>query len=85
MPSFDANSFLTKQAANPGGTLTNIGQAFGVPNCLFNLTSDLARLLPSPVLFPLRSSMEEAEAKTSAVINKLARWIKMNTGLCLPR
>ncbi len=83
MPSFDANSFLTKQAANPGGTLTNIGQAFGVPNCLFNLTSDLARLLPSPVLFPLRSSMEEAEAKTSAVINKLARWIKMNTGICV--
>tara|TARA_R100001509_G_scaffold165536_2_gene147616 strand:+ start:4106 stop:6490 length:2385 start_codon:yes stop_codon:yes gene_type:complete len=27
--------------------------------------------------------MEEAEAKTSAVINKLARWIKMNTGICV--
>mgnify|MGYP000029217280 CR=1 FL=1 len=83
MPSFNANSFLTKQAANPGGTLTNIGQAFGVPNCLFNLTSDLARLLPSQVLFPLRSSMEEAEQKTSATINKIARWIKMNTGICI--
>ena len=83
MPSFDANAFLTKQAANPGGTFTNIGQAFGVPSCLFDLTTDIARLLSSPLLFPLRSLMEDAEAKSSAVVNKIARHNKMNNGISI--
>jgi len=83
MPSFDANSFLSRQSANPNSTVTNLGLAFGVPECLFELTADLARLIPSDVLIPLRMSMEEAQRKTDAVINKIARWIKINLGISI--
>jgi len=83
MPSFDANSFLSRQSANQGSTITNLGLAFGVPECLFEITADIARLIPSNVLVPLRWSMEEAQRKTDAVINKIARWIKVNLGISI--
>jgi len=89
MPSFDANSFLTKQAGTASGapeaTLRNLGTSFGVPNCLFDLMQNpiLASLMPTTVLVPMRVAMEEAEAKTNAVISKIARWIKINLGINL--
>ena len=85
MASFDANSFLTRQAANPGGTLQNLGSAFGVPDCLFDLMQNpiIAALIPTPALVPVRVMMEEAETKTQYVINKIARWIKVNLGISI--
>jgi len=83
MPSFDSNAFLTRQSNDPGNTTENIALSFGVPACLFNLDILNAALIPSPVLIPLRLAMEEAEAKTQAVINKIARWIKINLGISI--
>jgi len=83
MASFDSNSFLTRQSSDPGNTTENLALSFGVPSCLFELDILNAGLIPSPVLIPLKLAMEEAEAKTQAVINKIARWIKINLGISI--
>lgn len=83
MGSFDSNSFLTSQANDPGNTVENLALSFGVPSCLFELDILNAALIPSQVLIPMKLAMEEAEAKTQAVINKIARWIKVNLGISI--
>lgn len=83
MGSFDSNSFLTSQANDPGNAVENLALSFGVPSCLFELDILNAALVPSPVLIPMKLAMEEAEAKTQAVINKIARWIKVNLGISI--
>ena len=87
MPSFDSNAFLTRQSIDAGtsgiNTVENIALSFGVPACLFELDILNARLIPSQVMIPLRLAMEDAQAKTQAVINKIARWIKLNLGISI--
>jgi len=82
MASFDSNSFLTRQAGGENA-VESIALSFGVPSCLFELDILNANLIPTSVLVPLKLAMEEAEAKTQAVINKIARWIKVNLGISI--
>jgi len=82
MASFDSNSFLSNN--DPGSSpAEDFALSFGVPACLFELDILNASLIPSPVLIPLKLAMEDAEAKTQAVINKIARWIKINLGISI--
>jgi hypothetical protein len=61
--------------------LDTFGMAFGVPDCVLNLTKDILKLLPSEFLGPLSESVSEAKDMAEDSIAGVQKKILMETGL----
>lgn len=77
--------FDAKKAAeilgNNGSTLNALGVAFGVPNCIMDLTRDAMSLIPAPVLAKLQKQISGGKSNALQRVNDVAQKFWLSTGL----
>jgi hypothetical protein len=80
MAIFDIKTFL-KVNGSGKGAITSLGTAFGMPSCMLNLTNDLMRLIPSPLLESMSDSASDGRDKADEVTKEIVRKLFLDTGI----
>lgn len=80
MAVFDLKTYLALTGRGNNGILA-LGSAFGMPQCMLNLGSDLLSLLPSPILSELEDSAMDGRDAADEVIKKIVKYTLGLTGI----
>lgn len=80
MAVFDLRTYLALTGRGNNGLLA-LGTAFGMPQCMLNLGSDLLSLLPSSFLSELEDSALDGRDAADEVVKKIVKWTLGQTGI----
>lgn len=81
MAAFDLETFLRVQGSQGQNPFQALGTAFGVPNCLLELTADALSVLPSDILLNLSDLAEDGRDAANSVTKGIVKALMFDTGI----
>lgn len=75
--------FDPKTLLATGGSVTQVATNFGVPSCMVGLASDALGLIPTPILFAMRSAIAQGRELADGIIKKINTTIRDELGISL--
>ena len=77
---FDLRS-ASRVASTGGGLVDTVGTAFGVPDCLLNLTKDVLNILPSVILFLMGNDIEDGKDMADDSQKSVKQKLRLDLGI----
>ena len=80
MATFDLKTFLELKGLGQG-SLVAIESAFGMPSCMINLTNNVIRMLPAPLLRDIKRMSFQARGRADEGLKRLFKKVMLETGI----